>query len=169
MPVSIEATSDARCPTVWPAASITYHFRFPARSLPLGKYVDIVNYLYFQRVKRERQEYKTAQKNVKLACIDWRSRTSFSPNNFTDQAKGSLACTPKSLSVIAIVTREPYGLSGVLVGVVVPPSFRFNFGGACCCSAGFCSPSVVVVVLSSGVGCRRFNVGLPGAPPSSPA
>jgi len=37
--------------------------------LPLGKYVDIVNYLCFQRVKRERLEYKTAQINVKLGRI----------------------------------------------------------------------------------------------------
>src|SRR5687768_8658358 len=65
LPLSIEATSDARCPTVLPSASTTYHFRLPARSLPLGKYVDIVNYLYFQRIKRERLEYKPLGKVVK--------------------------------------------------------------------------------------------------------
>src|SRR5882724_5968850 len=66
LPVRIEATSEARCPTVSPAASTTYHFLFPARSLPLGKYVDIVNYLCFGRLKRERLEYKSARKIVKL-------------------------------------------------------------------------------------------------------
>src|SRR5688572_12292494 len=65
LPLSIEATSEARCPTVRPLASTTYHFRLPARSLPLGKYVDIVNYLYFQRIKRERLEYKPLGKVVK--------------------------------------------------------------------------------------------------------
>ena len=35
------------------------------------------------------------------------------------------------------------------------------------CSAGFSVPSGLVVV-SSGVGCRRFKVGLPGAPSSAP-
>src|SRR6185369_8380680 len=64
LPLSIEATSDARCPTVRPLASTTYHFRLPASSLPLGKYVDIVNYLCFQRIKRERLEYRSAQKIV---------------------------------------------------------------------------------------------------------
>src|SRR5215216_5127948 len=64
LPLRIEATSEARCPTVCPLASTTYHFRLPARSFPLGKYVDIVNYLYFQRVKRERLEYRSAQKIV---------------------------------------------------------------------------------------------------------
>jgi hypothetical protein len=50
-------------------------------------------------------------------------------------------------------------------GFVVEPSFRFNFGGVED-SIGFCwSPSGVVE--SSGVGLRRFNVGLPGAPLSS--
>jgi hypothetical protein len=44
---------------------------------------------------------------------------------------------------------------------LVVPSFRFNFGGAEE-SAGFVSPSGVVVD-SSGVGCRRFRVGRPGA------
>src|SRR5262249_36665785 len=61
----MEATSDARCPSVCPLASTTYHFRLPARSLPLGKYVDIVNYLCFQRIKRERLEYKPVRKVVK--------------------------------------------------------------------------------------------------------
>src|SRR5712691_4470239 len=56
-PDNIDATSHARWPTVWPAASTTYHFLFPARSLPLGKYVDIFNYLYFKRLERERLEY----------------------------------------------------------------------------------------------------------------
>src|SRR5215204_6893875 len=65
LPVRIEATSEARWPSVWPLASTTYHFRLPASSLPLGKYVDIVNYLCFQRVKRERLEYRTPKKIVK--------------------------------------------------------------------------------------------------------
>src|SRR5688500_10348421 len=65
LPESKEATSDARCPTVRPLASTTYHFRLPARSLPLGKYVDIVNYLCFKRIKRERLEYKPLGKVVK--------------------------------------------------------------------------------------------------------
>src|SRR5215216_7061707 len=64
LPLRIEATSEARCPTVCPLASTTYHFRLPARSFPLGKYVDIVNYLCFQRVKRERLEYRSAKKIV---------------------------------------------------------------------------------------------------------
>src|SRR5690349_24419501 len=67
LPLRMEATSDARCPTVWPLASITYHFRLPASSLPLGKYVDIVNYLCFQRVKRERLEYLRPEKVVKAS------------------------------------------------------------------------------------------------------
>src|SRR5689334_7338619 len=62
LPESKEATSDARCPTVRPLASTTYHFRLPASSLPLGKYVDIVNYLCFQRIKRERLEYERPKK-----------------------------------------------------------------------------------------------------------
>src|SRR5215213_1018912 len=62
LPLRIEATSEARCPTVCPLASTTYHFRLPASSFPLGKYVDIVNYLCFQRVKRERLEYKRPKK-----------------------------------------------------------------------------------------------------------
>src|SRR6185503_21241248 len=65
LPDSIDATSVARWPTVRPAASITYHFRLPASSFPLGKYVDIVNYLCFQRVKRERLEYLCVEKVVK--------------------------------------------------------------------------------------------------------
>src|SRR3990172_10951069 len=69
LPVKMRATSEARCPTVWPAASTTYQFLFPARSLPLGKYVDIVNYLYLKRIKRERQEYRSAQNIVKLERI----------------------------------------------------------------------------------------------------
>ena len=70
---------------------------------------------------------------------------------------------------------ENYGLSEGFVVVVLAPSFLFNFGGACCCSPDFCSVpvpvpvSVVVVPVSSGVGDRRFKVGRPGAPPSSPA
>src|SRR6185369_11850751 len=65
LPLRMEATSDARCPTLLPLASTTYHFRLPARSLPLGKYVDIVNYLCFQRIKRERLEYLRPRKVVK--------------------------------------------------------------------------------------------------------
>src|SRR6185369_7195870 len=79
LPLSIEATSDARCPTVRPLASTTYHFRLPASSLPLGKYVDIVNYLCFQRIKRERLEYRTAQKIVnprRRVCLGGSLRTS---------------------------------------------------------------------------------------------
>jgi len=34
--------------------------------LPLGKYVDIDNSLWIKRLKRERVEYRTALKNVKL-------------------------------------------------------------------------------------------------------
>src|SRR5687768_3991597 len=69
LPESKEATSDARCPTVWPLASTTNHFRLPARSLPLGKYVDIVNYLCFQRIKRERLEYLRGEKVVKATRL----------------------------------------------------------------------------------------------------
>src|SRR5213593_1814722 len=65
LPVNIDAISHARWPTVWPAASTTYHFLFPARSLPLGKYVDIVNYLYFKRLERERLEYRSLLSIVK--------------------------------------------------------------------------------------------------------
>src|SRR5690349_16369847 len=73
LPLRMEATSDARCPTVWPLASTTYHFRLPASSLPLGKYVDIVNYLCFQRIKRERLGYCCAQKivNPRTGLREW--------------------------------------------------------------------------------------------------
>lgn len=70
MPVRIKATSDARCPSVCPLASTTYHFRLPASSFPLGKYVDIVNYLCFQRIKRERLEYRWVKKIVKKRTLD---------------------------------------------------------------------------------------------------
>src|SRR5712691_7184283 len=69
LPVRMLATSEARCPTVRPAASTTYHFRLPASSFPLGKYVDIVNYPCFQRIKRERVEYRSARKVVKLGNL----------------------------------------------------------------------------------------------------
>src|ERR1044072_9524626 len=59
LPVSTRATSVARRPTVWPAASTTYHLRFSASPSPLGKYVDIDNSLKFKRLKRERVEYLT--------------------------------------------------------------------------------------------------------------
>src|SRR5215216_3589293 len=70
LPLRIEATSEARCPTVCPLASTTYHFRLPASSFPLGKCVDIVNYLCFQRIKRERLEYRTPQNIVNLGSGD---------------------------------------------------------------------------------------------------
>src|SRR5215216_112170 len=59
LPVSTRATSVAKRPTVWPAASTTYHLRFSASPSPLGKYVDIDNSLNFKRLKRERVEYLT--------------------------------------------------------------------------------------------------------------
>src|SRR5437762_8317500 len=70
LPVNIVATSLAIWLTVWPAASTMYHFLFPARSLPLGKYVDIVNYLYFKRLERERLEYRSLLSIVKPAILD---------------------------------------------------------------------------------------------------
>src|SRR4051812_8029011 len=65
------ATSVANRPTVCPAASTTYHLRFSASPLPLGKYVDIDNSLWKKRLKRERVEYRNAQKNVKLKAAIW--------------------------------------------------------------------------------------------------
>src|SRR5436190_16102420 len=73
----MDATSEAMCPTVTPVASTTYHFRLPARSLPLGKYVDIVNYLCFQRGKRERLGYRTPLKVVKLEQLTDKSKRLF--------------------------------------------------------------------------------------------
>src|ERR1051325_508829 len=66
LPVSTLATSVASRPTVCPAASTTYHLRFSASPVPLGKYVDIDNSLCFKRLKRERVEYRNGPKNVKL-------------------------------------------------------------------------------------------------------
>src|SRR3982751_2571986 len=66
LPVRILATSVASRPTVCPAASTTNHLRFSASPLPLGKYVDIDSSLWKKRLKRERLEYRNAQKNVKL-------------------------------------------------------------------------------------------------------
>src|SRR5256885_10410005 len=66
LPEIMLATSVASRPTVCPAASTTYHLRFSASPVPLGKYVDIDNSLWFWRLKRERLEYRNAPKNVKL-------------------------------------------------------------------------------------------------------
>src|SRR3954470_11477406 len=69
------ATSVASRPTVCPAASTTYHLRFSASPVPLGKCVDIDNSLWFKRLERERVEYRNGLKNVKLrpATRDGRS------------------------------------------------------------------------------------------------
>src|SRR5437773_5792053 len=85
LPVNIDATSHARWPTVWPAASTTYHFLFPARSLPLGKYVDIVNYLYFKRLERERLEYRSLLSIVKPTILH-------SSGSFTCHVVGHSQC-----------------------------------------------------------------------------
>src|SRR4051812_2755510 len=66
LPVSTLAISVASRPTVCPAASTTCHLRFSASPVPLGKYVDIDNSLWFERLKRERVEYRNGLKNVKL-------------------------------------------------------------------------------------------------------
>src|SRR5215210_2161134 len=66
LPVSTLATSVASRPTVCTAASTTYHLRFSASPVPLGKCVDIDNSLYFKRLERERVEYRNGPKNVKL-------------------------------------------------------------------------------------------------------
>src|SRR6185436_1546609 len=111
LPLSMEATSDAKCPTVRPLASTTYHFRLPARSLPLGKYVDIVNYLCFQRVKRERLEYPPLRKVVKAGAVRVHRKPS------TDCADFCVIC-----GWLVSKRSSDYGLSGS-GGFVVEPSF----------------------------------------------
>src|SRR3982751_2908040 len=66
LPERTLATSVASRPTVCPAASTTYHLRFSASPVPLGKCVDIDNSLWFKRLERERLEYRNGLKNVKL-------------------------------------------------------------------------------------------------------
>src|ERR1043165_8540141 len=89
LPVKMLATSVASRPTVCPAASTTYHLRFSASPLPLGKYVDIDSSLWKKRLKRERVEYRNAQKNVKLKRDECGSHKS----------KGSPTRLPESLSI----------------------------------------------------------------------
>ena len=79
-------------------------FRLPARSLPLGKYVDIVNYLCFQRIKRERLEYLRGEKVVKVTrlLVVERVRLIKRPLSFRTQGLVDRDCNRR------------YGLSGVL-------------------------------------------------------
>src|SRR5688572_23372425 len=122
LPVSKEATSDARCPTVRPLASTTYHFRLPARSLPLGKYVDIVNYLCFKRIKRERLEYKPLGKVVKArnplkGPSMWSRRASQIIRDLKTDLRFVGGLGWRGATVVPFQLRRRVGVRGLLIAV----------------------------------------------------
>src|SRR5205807_4682575 len=134
LPERMLATSVARWPTVWPAASTTCHLRVCASPVPLGKYVDIDKSFYFKPLRRERLEYRSGPKIVK-ALLLFRIRARLS-----DPHLEGGRCTSRESSWAIQVWRFAFGLN-----------FHFEFF--------YFSISSSVIVLRPQLPGRRSSVG----------